>query len=140
MTWTQPADVVDAWIGEDAPDDNAQLAVWIGKAEREIRFRVPGIQARIDAEAELIPSSTELLEGAKDVTVSMVTRVFRNPEGIRQANMTTGPFTESRTYGGDVPGGLGLTADELAKLEGVRQGGAFTVSMIPTTSPFYVGP
>ena len=140
MTWTQPADVVDAWIGEDAPDDNAQLSVWIGKAEREIRFRVPGIQARIDAEAELIPSSTELLEGAKDVTVSMVTRVFRNPEGIRQANMTTGPFTESRTYGGDVPGGLGLTADELAKLEGVRQGGAFTVSMIPTTSPFYVGP
>jgi len=139
MTWTQPADVVDAWIGEDAPDDNAQLAVWIGKAEREIRFRVPGIQARIDAEAELIPSSTELLEGAKDVTVSMVTRVFRNPEGIRQANMTTGPFTESRTYGGDVPGGLGLTADELAKLEGVRQGGAFTVSMIPPTSPFYVG-
>ena len=140
MTWTQPADVVDAWIGEDAPDDNAQLAVWIGKAEREIRFRVPGIQARIDAEAELIPPSTELLEGAKDVTVSMVTRVFRNPEGIRQANMTTGPFTESRTYGGDVPGGLGLTADELAKLEGVRQGGAFTVSMIPVTSPFYVGP
>ena len=140
MTWTQPADVVDAWIGEDAPDDNAQLSVWIGKAEREIRFRVPGIQARIDAEAELIPSSTEMLEGAKDVTVSMVTRVFRNPEGIRQANMTTGPFTESRTYGGDVPGGLGLTADELAKLEGVRQGGAFTVSMIPTTSPFYVGP
>ena len=140
MTWTQPADVVDAWIGEDAPDDNAQLSVWIGKAEREIRFRVPGIQARIDAEAELIPSSTELLEGAKDVTVSMVTRVFRNPEGIRQANMTTGPFTESRTYGGDVPGGLGLTADELAKLEGVRQGGAFTVSMIPTKSPFYVGP
>ncbi len=140
MTWTTPGDVIDAWIGEGAPRDNGQLAVWIGKAEREIRFRVPNIQARIDAEAELIPPSTELLEGAKDVTVSMVTRVFRNPEGIRQANMTTGPFTESRTYGGDVPGGLGLTADELAKLEGVRQGGAFTVSMIPTTSPFYVGP
>lgn len=139
MTWTTPADVIDAWIGEGAPADNAQLTVWIGKAEREIRFRVPNIQARIDAEAIAVPTSTDLLEAARDVTVSMVTRVFRNPEGIRQRNTTTGPFTESATYGGDVPGGLGLTADELAKLESVRQGGAFTVSMIPPTSPFYVG-
>lgn len=139
MTWTTPGDVIDAWIGEGAPADNAQLTVWIGKAEREIRFRVPNIQARIDAEAIAVPTSTDLLEAARDVTVSMVTRVFRNPEGIRQRNTTTGPFTESATYGGDVPGGLGLTADELAKLESVRQGGAFTVSMIPPTSPFYVG-
>lgn len=139
MTWTTPGDVIDAWIGEGAPRDNGQLAVWIGKAEREIRFRVPNIQARIDAEAIAVPTSTDLLEVARDVTVSMVTRVFRNPEGIRQRNTTTGPFTESATYGGDIPGGLGLTADELAKLEGVRQGGAFTVSMIPPTSPFYVG-
>lgn len=139
MTWTDPGDVIDAWIGEGAPSDHSSLETWIGKAEREIRFRVPNIQARIDAEAIAVPTSTDLLEVARDVTVSMVTRVFRNPEGIRQRNTTTGPFTESATYGGDIPGGLGLTADELAKLEGVRQGGAFTVSMIPPTSPFYVG-
>ena len=75
------------------------------------------------------------------MTVSMVMRVFRNPEGIRQANETTGPFTTSRTYGGDVPGGLHLTDEELASLQGyAAAGGAYTVSMIPTTSPFYVGP
>lgn len=138
-SWTSPTDVTNAWIGEGAPDNSTQLQTWIDKAEREIRFRVPDIQARVDAEAALVPPVTDLLETAKDVVVSMVTRVFRNPEGIRQRNTTTGPFTESATYGGDTPGGLGLTDDELAKLQGVRARGAFTISMIPANSPFYGG-
>lgn len=139
MSWTTPDDVIDAWIGEDAPEDDSQIQTWIDKAEREIRFRVSGLQARLDIEAALLPPVTDLLETAKDVVVAMVTRVFRNPEGIRQRNTTTGPFTESATYGGDMPGGLGLTDDELEKLRGVRARGAFTISMIPSTSPFYGG-
>lgn len=131
MPWTQPEDVTDAWIGEGKPTDQALLRVWIDKAEREIAYRVPGIAERIDADANLKAT-------AQDVVVAMVTRVFRNPEGIRQRNTTTGPFSESATYGGDVPGGLGLTDDELAKLAG-KGGGAFTIDLIPSTSPFYVG-
>ena len=138
-SWTTPDDVLDAWIGEGAPSDDAQIQTWIGKAEREIRFRVPDIQGRIDAEDAMVPTVTDLIETARDVVVAMVTRVFRNPEGIRQVNTTTGPYAESRTYGGDVPGGLGLTDDELSKLSGVRIRGAFTVSMIPSTSPFFGG-
>ena len=138
MSWTTAADVTDAWIGEGVPTSAEKIQLWIGKAEREIRFRVPDILARIAAEAAEVVPRTDLLEAARDVTVSMVTRVFRNPEGIRQANETTGPFTTSRTYGGDVPGGLGLTDDELAKLRGTTSGGAFTVNMIPVSSPFYV--
>jgi hypothetical protein len=138
MSWTTPADVTGAWIGEGAPTDTAKIQKWIDKAEREIKFRVPDIEARIDAEGALVPPVTNLLEIAKDVTVSMVIRVFRNPEGIRQTNITTGPYTSSKTYGGDVPGGLGLTDDELAKLQGAR-GGAFTIDLIPKSSPFYVG-
>ena len=134
MAWTEPNDVVGSWIGEGMPSDNALITSWISKAEREIKYRVPNIQTRIDAEAPV----TDLLETAKDVVVAMVTRKFRNPEGIRQTNLTTGPYTTSKTYGGDQPGGLGLTDDELAKLQGVR-GGAFTIGMIPATSPFYVG-
>lgn len=136
-SWTSPADVTGAWIGEGAPDDSDQVQVWIDKAEREIKYRVTDIQARITAEADEDPARTDLLETAKDVVVAMVTRVFRNPEGIRQRNTTTGPFTDSATYGGDVPGGLELTDSELAKLRGVSQSGAFTVNMIPVTSPFH---
>ena len=138
MSWTTPADVTGSWIGDGAPSNSALIQKWIDRAEREIRFRVPDLQARVGAEAELEPAKTDLMETVNDVAVAMVTRVFRNPEGIRQANVTTGPFTESRTYGGDVPGGLGITADELAKLQGSR-GGAFTVSMIPSSSPFFGG-
>ncbi len=137
-SWTKPVDVTNAWIGEGAPTDTVKIQSWLDKAEREIKFRVPGVQARIDAEAAEVPARTDLLDTAVDVVVAMVTRVFRNPEGIRQTNLTTGPYTTSKTYGGDVPGGLGLTDDELAKLRG-RRGGAFTIDLMPPTSPFFVG-
>ena len=139
MSWTSPNDVLDAWIGADAPTDVDALQIWIDKAEREIRFRVPDIQERLDTEAELLPPADDLLETAKDVVTAMVARIFRNPEGIRQTNMTAGSYTESKTYGGNQPGGLGLTDDELAKLQGVLSAGAFTVSMIPLSSRFYAG-
>lgn len=135
-SWTTPSNVIDAWIGEGVPDDTAQVQVWIDMAEREIRFRVPDIQGRIDAETLLDPAVTDLIDTARDVVVAMVTRVFRNPEGIRQRNTTTGPYTESATYGGDIPGGLRLADDELSKLQGVRSRGAFSISMIPSWSPF----
>lgn len=135
--WVVPDDVTAAWIGPDAPTEEDQIEIWIGKAEREVRFRVPDLMARLDAEAALIPPVTDLLEATKDVVVAMVTRVFRNPEGVRTRNETTGPFSGSITYGGDTPGGLYLTESELAKLtEDVSNGGAYTVDMIPVTSPF----
>lgn len=143
MSWTTPDDVIDAWIGDDAPDDVMKIRLWLDKAERELRRRVPDLQARIDAEAGLVPPVTELLETAKDVAVAMVIRIFRNPTGARQRSgtTTTGPFAEttSETVGGNNPGVLEPTSDELSKLLGVSVSGAFTVSMIPVTSPFYVG-
>jgi len=137
--WTTAADVTDAWIGEGAPTDTTKIEKWLEKAEREIRNKVPGIQARIDAEANETPARTDLRELAVDVAVAMVTRVFENPRKIRQENEVTGPFTTSRTFSGDKPGELVITDEELAKLHG-KQKGAFTIDLIPSTSPFYVGP
>lgn len=136
--WATPQDVIDAWIGDDAPTDSAKLALWIGRAERLVRSNVKTLQGRLDSEADLVPPSTELLFTVRDVVVEMVSRVFRNPKGIRQANVTTGPYTESQTFGGEQPGQLMVTADELAQLTGAGSGQrAYTVSMIPTSSPFY---
>lgn len=135
--WTSPEDVLDSWIGLDAPTDVVLLQRWIERAEREIRYRVPSVSERITA---LEP---DLLETVQDIVAAMVTRVFRNPEGIRTVNESsgTGPFSASvsRTYGGDQPGGLALLDGELARLRGERSSRAFTVSMIPTTSPFAEG-
>ena len=140
MSWATPADVTDAWIGDDVPDDAVKVQLWIDKAERELRRRVPDLMARIDAEAALEPPLTDLVDTARDVVVAMVTRVFRNPTGTRQKNSTTttGPFSETvtETVGGSSPGTLEPTGDELAKLQGRRNTGAYTVSMLPASSPF----
>lgn len=146
MAWTTAEEFIEAWIGDDAPSDTAKIDLWIGKAEREIRAQVPDIQVRLDAEAELLPPVTSLLDLVKDVVIAMVARVFRNPEGLRTRNtmVVTGPFTDngSVTYGGDLPGSLYLSGDELAKLEGKVSRGAFTIDLMPATSRFsseYVG-
>lgn len=143
MVWATAQDVVDAWIGDDVPDDLIKLQLWVDKGEREIRRRVPDLQARIDAEADLVPPSTELLEAAKDVVVAMVTRKFQNPTGTRQRNATTttGPFSEtvSETMAGGIPGEFVPSDAELSKLTGLSESGAFSVDLIPSSSPFFVG-
>jgi hypothetical protein len=141
MAWTTAAEVTAAWIGGDAPSETALVDVWIGKAERLLRAKVPGLAARVDADPEVEP---DLLGNVKDVVSAMVQRVFRNPEGIRQRQETTGPFTGSVTYGGDQPGSLWVTDFELSMVSpaGTNRG-AFTVDTIPVTSPFspyYVPP
>lgn len=132
MTWTVAQDVIDAWIGSDAPTDLTKVQLWIGRAERLIRNAIPGIQTRIDDGEE------DLLDNVIAVVTSMLERKFRNPEGTRQVSTTTGPFSEQRTYSGNEPGGLTILDSELALLSGPMASGqrAFTVDMIPVTSPF----
>lgn len=142
MAWTTAADVIDSWIGDGAPTDPLLVNTWIGRVERMIRRNIPDLQARLDIEAGLVPASTELLDVTRDIVVAVVTRIFRNPEGVRTRQESTGPLAGSVTYGGNEPGGLALTADELTSLRG-SSGGAFMVDMMPSTSPFspyYVEP
>jgi len=141
MAWTTAAEVTAAWIGGDAPTESALVDVWIGKAERLLRAKVPTLAARVDADPEVEP---DLLGNVKDVVTAMVQRVFRNPEGVRTRQESTGPFGGSVTYGGDQPGALWVTDAELAMISpaGTNRG-AFTVDTIPATSPYspyYVWP
>ena len=133
MAWAAAEDVISAWIGDDAPSDIDRIQTWIGKAEREVRYRVPDISVRLEAE-----TGTDLHETVIDVVVAMVIRKFTNPKGYRQVGNTTGPFSEQATFGGDNPGELYLTDDECARLSGAtgRQGQAFAIDLMPTTSPF----
>lgn len=129
MAWTLASDVISDWVGGDAPTDAALVDKWVAKAERLIRSEVPGIQARIDGGLE-----PDLLDNARDVVGEVVARKFRNPEGLRTVQDSTGPFGSSRTYGGTEPGALYLTEDEVRKLSvststaGQR---AFTIDTFP---------
>lgn len=137
MAWTTATEVIAAWIGVDAPTDTVLVGVWIDKAERLLRNKVPTLTARIGTEPDLQGN-------IKDVVTAMVHRVFRNPEGVRQRQEGSGPFTGSVTYGGDQPGALWVTDEELALVSPVGSNrGAFTVDTIPVTSPYsqhYVEP
>jgi len=138
--WTSAAEVVAAWIGDDAPADSAKVDLWVGRAERLLRAKVPTLAARVVAD----PAEPDLVDNVKDVVTSMVQRVFRNPEGVRTRQETTGPFSGSVTLGGDQPGELWVTDDELARISpaGTNRG-AFTIDTIPITSPispYYVAP
>lgn len=116
MSWTTPADVQDAWIGPGTPSDAAQLQLWINRAERKIRKEVPGLSARLALPADDPAHEPDLADTVKDVVADMVERKYRNPEGVRTAQDTTGPMSGSVTFGGDHPGVLYLTAENLEDL------------------------
>lgn len=134
MTWTAASDVVADWIGDDAPTDLSKVANWIGKAERLLRSEVPSLVARLAADPVTEP---DLLGNVKDVVTEMVQEVFRNPERIRQRQDASGPFSGSVTFGGDTPGELRVTSKQIKLLSPASNStGAFTIDMIPSTSPF----
>lgn len=128
MAWTEAQEFIDAWIGDDPPDDDEQIDGWIARAERKIRREVPGIVERLAAD----PPEADLQETVKDVVIDMVTRIYRNPERIRQMQETTGPMSGSVTYGGDEPGVLYLSAENLKSLTPRRRHhGAFGIDLMP---------
>ena len=130
MSWVEPNDVIDSWVGGNMPTDTPKLQVWIDRAERLVRRRVPDLQTRIDLEAELVPPVTDLIDTAKDVVIEMVTEVFKNPDGKRSIQSASGPLSESTTFGGDNPGKLFLSRQQEDLLSGSSPGEAFSVDMI----------
>lgn len=126
-TWTSAQAVINEWVGDDVPTDVVLVGAWVAKAERLLRREVPDLRDRIAAGEE------DLLEEVQDVVASVIARKFRNPEGARQVQETTGPFSASKTYAGDSPGELELTQKELARLTkgttGLRR--AYSVDMLP---------
>lgn len=130
MSWVAPADVIDSWVGSNAPTDTARLQIWIDRAERLVRRRVPDLQARIDAEADLVPPVADLLDSTRDVVIEMVTEVFKNPDGKRSVQSSTGPFSDNVTFGGDNPGKLVLTPSQASLLASTADGEAFTFDLI----------
>jgi len=92
MAWATYQDVLDRWVGSDAPTDTDLITALIGDAEAVITATYPGIQARIDSAA----LSADVVEM---VVVRMVTRVLRNPGNLSYWQQATGPFSQGRNFG-----------------------------------------
>jgi hypothetical protein len=134
--WTLAQDVVSSWIGDDAPTDLELVQVWVNRAERLLRRK-----KKLDLAARIAVFEPDLAETVQDVVSNMVQRVFRNPSGTRTKSTNTGPFSESETFGGDQPGYLWITDEEMATLlpDLDAAGGAFSIDLMPSTSMGYYG-
>lgn len=131
MSWTTPEYVQNSWIGPGVPEDEQVLQTWIDRAERKIRREVHDIADRLAVPDTDPVYEPDLLGTVQDVVAEMVERKFRNPEGVRTAQDTTGPMSGSVTYGGDQPGQLWLTPDNLADLQTRSTAGkAFSVDLL----------
>lgn len=131
MSWAAPSDVIDRWIGNDAPTDNDLLTALIADAEAIILSKYPGIQARLDD--GLLNEATVIM-----VVCRMVSRVLRNPEGLTYWQQQSGPFGQARNYG-SASQDMWPTSEELALLAPKKTGKAFEVNISPGT-PYYAAP
>jgi hypothetical protein len=122
-TWTTAQDVLDRWVGGNAPDDEALIEALLSDAETLILAEYPRIQERIDADTLSVDTVTL-------VSCRMVTRVFRNPENLTYHQQTTGPFGQARNFGAGNTD-MWLTADEKNLLAPHKRGKAFSFDLAP---------
>lgn len=137
MPYAVAADVIDRWIGQSPPPAD-QVTLHIADATTLIDREFPDLSPGDDGQ----PTNDEV----RLVVVKMVTRLYRNPEGIASRSIG-GPdeFGGSVSYSGSNPGELVITADERAILSGPALAGAgsraFTINPTPVqeNGPGYIG-
>lgn len=113
IVWATPGDVTAADIGGVTSALSAeQVSYWLERARRAILAAVPEVEARV-------ASGRVPKDAPGDVQVDLVLSKVGNPAGIRTIQETNGPSSGSVTYGGDNPGAMVLTADQVKALGGV---------------------
>lgn len=120
--WTTPQDVIDRWVGGNAPTDTDLLEQLILDAETIIKAEFPAIQTRIDDES-LAQANVTL------VTVRMVSRILRNPENLTYWQQATGPFSQGRNFGETID--IWMAPAERTLLAPITRGKAFSIDLGP---------
>lgn len=92
--WAVPADVRSRWVGSDPPPADEVIAGWLADAATVIEAAFPTLPARLAVDAD-----GQLHRRVVFVQCQLVMQALKNPDGVRQASTTTGPFSEQLTYG-----------------------------------------
>ena len=115
-TWASPDDVRARWLGTDALPDDAVIQAWITDAETIIFAEYPELAARLTDDPDGSWRARVVY-----VAVQLTIQALKNPDGVRQSARTSGPFTESVTYGTEtISGAMALTPAHRALLSGGR--------------------
>lgn len=137
MTYATASDVLSRWVGQGKPADTGQVDTYCVDAETLIAREFPDLAASIEAE-DLTEDEVKL------VVVSMVTRVYKNPERIRsRTDSTSDQFGGSVVFAGKNPGTLEITDEERSILRGATAttgSTAFTIDPTPAAGGGWIGP
>lgn len=111
MTWTQPVDIINRWMGGGEPNvDDPKLLVFIEDAEDAILSIYPEIQSRIDDDS--LP-----ITRIKRVTARIIERAWKtagNP--LSSFSRSVGPFSESGSFSNESKKHISLSAEDIADL------------------------
>lgn len=118
-----PDDVRDRWVGGDLDFTDQTIGTLIEDSEDAIRASVPEVD-------QLVGGAIPIGRVARVIS-RMVIRVLRNPEGIRTLQETTGQFSGSTTYAGDVLGEIVFTDEDRRDLLGKGPTGRRAYSTMP---------
>lgn len=98
------------------------------QASSKLRTAHPAIDTRLASYATdaTIPGGVSP-ETVASMLAGVIKRVITNPTGAVSRTQSTGPYSESETYAGnrgngEAPGGLVITASDLAQLAPMRAG------------------
>lgn len=134
MAWTEVEDVLDRWVGDDAPTNDILVYTLITDAELLITTRMPDITDRI-------ADDDTLVDRIRFVVSAMVRRAILNPGGVTSESIALGDANRSRSYADDDP--FCPTSEEWAMLaaRGTTVQRAFTINPAPafTTQPYLIG-
>lgn len=121
-SWVTPQDIIDRWVGGDAPTDLDLVQAIVDDAEAVILAEYPAIQGRIDDDKLSISV-------VKMVASRMVTRVLRNPENLSYWQQNTGPFGQGRNFGDNID--IWMSTEEKNLLAPKSRGKAFELNLAP---------
>lgn len=117
-----PADVADIWRPLTA-EENQRAANLINKASALLKHAAPFDLAERIGYFTTDPTNKLALDPTlvASVVAGIVKRAMVNPDGVVSKSETTGPYTNSATYGDAAAGavvtvGLVVTDDDLAQL------------------------
>lgn len=125
--WAVAADVKSRWIGSAALPADSIIDSWLDDARTVIEAEYPDLDDRLaSAQDEVLSRRVVYVQRA------LVMSALANPDGVRQAATTTGPFSEQITYGTEtLSQAMALTAEHRAMLSPGAGGKAFQIDMVP---------
>ena len=120
-TFTEFADVERRWLVDEPIPAEAKVTAAIEDAEDALVAAVPDLAQRVN-------DGRVPVGRVHRIVARLVIEKVTNPRGLRTLQTSTGPFSDTHTYGGDRPGQIVVSQADVNELLGRRRQRAFSIN------------